>query len=371
MSIKILFQSRKSLFEAPGGDTIQLHKTKEYLEKLGLQIDISIELEPDLSGYDMVHIFNLMRGQETLLQVLNAKKQNKKVALSTIYGLYTEFDKKARGGKAQKIFKYLNPYQIEYVKVIARAVFGNEFHLGTISVLFRGYYKTLKKICEHVDVFLPNSNTEMDRIIRDFKLQSPKFVNVPNAVDVALFKDDVVISEKYAHLEGCVLSAARIEGRKCQLELVQALKGSPYKLVLVGKAAKYHQKYYDLIKEEAGDNVVFIEHLTQEELVQLYKLSKVHALVSWMETPGLSSLEAGIMGANVVITDKGDTRAYFEDMAFYCEPDDVQSIRNAIDKAYAAAPNAELKKKIIENYTWENTAKATLAGYKMILDFNN
>lgn len=369
--MRILFQSRKSLFEAPGGDTIQLHKTKEYLEKLGLQIDISIDLEPDLSKYDMVHIFNLMRGQETLLQVLNAKKQNKKVALSTIYGLYTEFDQNARGGIVQKIFRFLNPYQIEYVKVAARAIFGGEFHWGTCAVLFRGYYRTLKKICENVDVFLPNSNSEMQRIIDDFNLKNPSFVNVPNAVDLALFKDDAVVNSKYLHLEGCVLSAARIEGRKCQLELVRALKGSSYKLVLVGKAAKHHQKYYDMVKQEAGSNVVFIEHLSQEELVQLYKVCKVHALVSWMETPGLSSLEAGIMGSNIVITEKGDTRDYFEDMAFYCEPDSVQSIKMAIDKAYASPSNKELKAKIINNYTWENTAKATLLGYSKIINFDN
>lgn len=366
--MKILFQSRKSLFEAPGGDTIQLHKTKEYLEKLGLQIDISTELEPNLSKYDIVHIFNLMRGQETLMQVRNAKKQNKKVALSTIYGLYTAFDQNARGGLAQRIFRFLNPYQIEYTKVFARAVLGGELHRGSLLVLLTGYYRTLKKICRQVDVFLPNSESEMKRIINDFKLLNPLYVNVPNAVDLALFKDDAAISDEYLKLNGCVLSAARIEGRKCQLELVKAVKNSPYTLVIVGKAAKHHQKYYDLVKREAGDNVVFIEHLAQSDLVQLYKLCKVHALVSWMETPGLSSLEAGIMGSNLVITENGDTRDYFEDMAFYCDPADVASIRKAIDLAYNSPSSNSLKNKIINEYSWEKTALATLSGYNKIMN---
>ena len=96
--MKVLFQSRKTLYSAPGGDTTQLLKTKEYLEKLGVEVDISLELEPDLTGYDLVHVFNLMRPQELYLQVRNAKRQHKKVALSTIYGPYAEYEKKARGG---------------------------------------------------------------------------------------------------------------------------------------------------------------------------------------------------------------------------------------------------------------------------------
>lgn len=75
-------QSRTNLFTCPGGDTIQLLKTKEYLENSGIEVDISIELEPDLSKYDIIHLFNLTRVQETFIQVKNAKKQNKPVILS-------------------------------------------------------------------------------------------------------------------------------------------------------------------------------------------------------------------------------------------------------------------------------------------------
>ena len=93
--MKVLFQSRKTLFTVPGGDTTQILKTKEYLERLGVKVDISLDLEPCLESYDIVHVFNLMRPQELYLQVKNAKKQGKKVALSTIYGPYIEFEKKA------------------------------------------------------------------------------------------------------------------------------------------------------------------------------------------------------------------------------------------------------------------------------------
>jgi len=94
-------------------------------------------------------------------------------------------------------------------------------------------------------------------------------------------------------------------------------------------------------------------------------------LVSWAETCGLSSLEAGVMGCNLVITDKGDTRDYYGDYAYYCEPDSLESIQAAIITAYNSPPNPGLKRHIRENFTWEKAAEKTLEGYRMALEADN
>ena len=113
--------------------------------------------------------------------------------------------------------------------------------------------------------------------------------------------------------------------------------------------------------------MVFLGSIPHEELRELYQIAKVHALVSWMETPGLSSLEAAAMRCNIVVTKKGDTEEYFEDFAFYCEPDDVRTIKEAIDNAYLSDFNEELRNKILTNYTWERAAESTLRGYNKAL----
>jgi glycosyltransferase involved in cell wall biosynthesis len=87
-----------------------------------------------------------------------------------------------------------------------------------------------------------------------------------------------------------------------------------------------------------------------------------------METPGLSSLEAAAMGCNIVVTRKGDTYDYFEDDAFYCEPDDVNSIKTALDNAFSSPVNPKLKAKIFDNYTWEKTAEETYKAYQKIVN---
>jgi glycosyltransferase involved in cell wall biosynthesis len=366
--MKVLFQSRQNLFEAPGGDMVQMLKTKEFLEQLGIEVDISLDLEPDLSGYDLVHLFNLMEPQDIYLQMRNAKRQNKKVALSTIYGLYTEFERKARGGLFQKLANVLSPYQIGYIKTLVKHYAEKRFHKGVQLMVRKGYFKMMKELAHHADVLLPNSDSEMHRVAAEFGLSNPNYFAVPNAIDKATFANEAVeVSEKYKEFENCIVCAARIEGRKSTLNLVKAVSGTNYKLVLVGKESANQKKYVQRVRQAAGDNVVFLGPIPHEELCQLYKVAKVHALVSWMETPGLSSLEAAAMGCNIVVTKKGDTQDYFGEHAYYCEPDDVPSIRTALDQAYRDPVNPQLHEKVLKDFTWEQTAQVTLQGYRSIL----
>ena len=365
--MKVLFQSRTNLFDAPGGDLVQMLKTKEFLEKRGIHVDISLEFEPNLKDYDFVHLFNLMEPQDIYLQMVNAKKQNKKIALSTIYGLYTEFERKGRGGLFQKIANVLSAYQIGYIKIIIKYFFEKRFHKGVVKMLFKGYYSMMKEIVDNTSVFLPNSVSEMNRVASEFKLKNYNFVSVPNAIDKSVFTEAETNQEnKYSKYKDCIICAARIEGRKSTLNLVRAVNGTNHKLVLVGKESQNQKKYVEQVHKEAGDNIFFLGAIPHNDLKDLYKMAKVHALVSWMETPGLSSLEAASMGCNIVVTKKGDTYDYFEDYAFYCEPDDVNSIKEAIEKAYSTRFNPKLKEKILEEYIWEKTADETIKGYSLL-----
>ena len=367
--MRVLFQSRSTLFSVPGGDTVQVLKTKEYLEKLGVDVDISTELEPNLADYDLVHLFNLIRPQDVLVQVRNAKKQGKAVALSTIYGLYTEYDRLARSGITKLVSNNLPTSTLEYLKTIVRAIKNNEIHKGIVQYLVCGHTRAQQEIVSLVDVFLPNSVSEMKRVIADFEGASGKsFVVVPNAVDTSLFDPaKVVVTDAMKKYEGCILCVARIEGRKSQLNLVRAMSGLPYQLVLIGKPAPNHLAYFEQIKEEAGANVHILGQVNHDLLPQFYKAAKVHALISWMETPGLSSIEAGVMESNLVVTDKGDPRDYFGSYAFYCDPGNVDSIREALIDAHDSQLNTELRSHILNNFTWERTAEKTLEGYHLAL----
>ena len=102
-------------------------------------------------------------------------------------------------------------------------------------------------------------------------------------------------------------------------------------------------------------------------MIDYYKKAKVHVLPSWHETCGLSSLEAAAMGCNIVITDKGFTREYFGENAFYCNPASPESIFNAVEQAAQAGYNSVLQQKILHHYTWQQAAASTLKAYQNIL----
>jgi glycosyltransferase involved in cell wall biosynthesis len=307
-----------------------------------------------------------MEPQDIYLQMLNARKQGKKIALSTIYGLYTEFERKARGGLFQKLANILTPYQIGYIKVIVKHFFEKRFHKGVIKMLYKGYYGLMKEIVDNVDVFLPNSDSEMKRVQSEFNLKNFKYVAIPNAVDKSIFLEVENKKNQYEQFKDCIVCAARIEGRKSTLNLVKAIKNTNYKLVLVGKESQNQKKYVNQVRLEAGENVFFLGTIPHSDLKDLYSVAKVHVLPSWMETPGLSSLEAAVMGCNIVVTKKGDTEDYFEDYAYYCEPDDINSIRDAINKAFESPFNSKLKDKILEKYTWEKAAAETIRAYNLL-----
>jgi len=164
-----------------------------------------------------------------------------------------------------------------------------------------------------------------------------------------------------------VICAGRIEGIKNQMTLIKALNDTKYKLVIIGSAAPNQLVYFNECKKSAARNIIFIDQLPQEELVRWYQQAKVHILPSWFETCGLSSLEAAAMGCNIVITDRGYTREYFEDYAVYCDPDDPQSIFNAVEKAASADFNELLQQRILDRYTWQKACDCTLKGYKQVI----
>jgi len=178
----------------------------------------------------------------------------------------------------------------------------------------------------------------------------------------------MVIGEKKNNMVLCV---GRIEGIKNQLNLVKALNGTKYQLLLIGAASVNHKNYYKLCRETAAANVKFIDNLPQEELIGYYKKAKVHVLPSWFETTGLSSLEAAAMGCNIVITDKGDTKEYFKDWAYYCDPASPASIFEAVERASNENFKDSLRTKIFSEYTWPEAAKKTLEAYQEIIGYTD
>jgi glycosyltransferase involved in cell wall biosynthesis len=357
--MRIAFITRSTLYSVPGGDTIQVSQTARCLRELGAEVDICLADDTiDYRRYDLFHYFNITRPADILFHTGKTKKP---FVLSPILIDYSEYDKQHRKGLSGIILRQFSANSNEYAKTFGRWLYGKDV-LQSKSYLWKGQRKSIREILKKAAMILPNSEAENKKLREVFEVDQDYAV-VHFGVDASMFfPDDSTLKD-----DKMVVCAARIEGIKNQLNLIKALNNTAYTLLLVGSPAPNQKSYYDECRKIAAKNIIFHEHVPQKELLHYYKKAKVHALPSWFETCGLSSLEAAAMGCNVAITDKGYTREYFGNDAFYCDPQCPESIFNEIEKAANTDCQTALQQKILHNYTWQEAAKITSQVYKKII----
>ena len=315
--MKVAFITRSTLYSVPGGDTEQIVQTARFLKEMGIGVELFLTTERiDYSKYDLLHVFNITRPADILFHI---SKTTKPVVVSTILVDYTEYDMHHRKGLPGLILRLFPAGANEYVKTIARWLLKKD-SLQSKSYLWKGQHKSIREILKKPTLLLPNSEAEYQTLEAMYGVKKNYSV-IHNGIDHSLFSFLPEIKKD----DKLVLSAARIEGRKNQLNLIKALNDTPYTLLLTGLPAPNQRKYYDECKKIASKNIIFCGRVPVETLIDYYSKAKVHVLPSWHETCGLSSLEAAAMGCNIVITDKGFTREYFGDDAFYCDPGDPES----------------------------------------------
>lgn len=333
--MRVILQNRHSFMNSIAGDSIQVLKTLEYLKKTGVEAFLDCSNEIDLGSYDLVHLFNIMPVEETYRQYQNARRQGKKVVLSPVFWDPREFLDK---NEPLKYFK--------------------DWWNRTMPLR--------REIMDGVSLMLPNSRQEWNSLKSVFQRLPPAEV-VPNAADrrFALARPDWFV--KKFQTEDFLLSAGRICRRKNQYNLIRAARRLKLTLVLIGPLND-SEYYLECRREAAGQKVHFIDTLNPLELASAYAAARVHALISWYDTPGLVSLEAALAGCTIVSTNRGSAQEYFGELAYYCDPGNLDSIIEAITDAWKAKKDLRLKQRILENYTWEKTAELTHHAYKKALD---
>ena len=263
---------------------------------------------------------------------LNAQKQQKKIVLSPIYwppNAY--FRREGASSNALAVWNHMQPMR--------------------------------SRLVSESTLLLPNSQIEMDALHLDFLKAAPYQV-VPNGFpDSFIGATPHLFREQFPSIpKEFVLCAARVSSRKNQHWLARISHELGISLVLLGPIND--QKYFESVT--SFSNVIHIGTLQGELLASAYSTAIAHALPSWFETPGLSSIEAGACGAVVISTDQGSPTEYFRDMALYVHPQDDLSLRTAFEQAPKASP-LPLMHHIHDHYPWSKVAKLTLEAYRSIL----
>jgi len=368
--MNVLMLNRDDVHTVLGGDTIQMLQTKSELEKLGVQVQVgAVSQAVNLQDFDLIHVFNW----EQLESVINTYGKlfigRLPLLLSTIFWFHTGqwFDEAVTGRRAWRIANAtIGP---AHSRVIYEKWQQAKFRWGK-----RG--QDLRRQLSVPAQLLPNSKIEMGHLKDVLGLDGrllKRCTIVPNGVVKELFDPIPAPNQEFWKeygLKDFVVEVARIQRAKNQLGLIEALSDTSFPIVFIGQPSPYEPEYVDRCYEQANrrGNVYFVSPKTPQELAGIYRLAAVHVLPSWRETPGLSSLEAAAAGCRIVSTSNGSAWEYFGDEAWYCDPRNLRSIRQAVLAALDSPSTENLRKRVLECFTWEAAAKITLEAYRKVLN---
>jgi glycosyltransferase involved in cell wall biosynthesis len=339
-------------------------------------VSLSFDAEPNGAGFDLAHVFNLRTAKVTLRQVLALKRSGIPVVLSPIYlnPAYTLWGSRAvmnifsRAKGEEHLRPLLDALKSQAIRVRDR---GQEFAADAQNRPWPGYDELQRQILDQVEYLLPNSFLEMNQLVRTLRVYDIPFTVVPYACDPKVFLDPASkpFVKKYG-VRDFVLQVGRLEAPKNQLMLVYALQKTGLPVVLIGGALQ--MSYVELCRRHGPKDLRIIPHLAPKLLRSAYAAARVHALPSWFETCGMVSMEAALSDASVVVSIAGYELEYYQ-LAYYCDPCDVDSIRDAVQEAYGnyardGKQRGLLKELILKEYTWEGAARATLRGYNHVLE---
>jgi glycosyltransferase involved in cell wall biosynthesis len=360
----LMFNMRPNAMISWGGDTTQVVETQKGLQRLGVCAELAADPLLDLSQWDVVHLFNLQTAENGLELLNKAVAIGKPVALSTIYWdlrRSEHYPETLRFGPS-RFYRWL----ASTTPRVAVALHRMHHTRGRLR-----RRRAQVKMLQASSVILPNSVAELEILVSFFGLPDlrGRAVIVPNAVSPPTRTSVSSSDQTFSVPEKFVLMAASFHPVKGQARLIEALiDQSKLPVVCVGQNLDEtrYGKYCKFLAARRG-NTYLLNAVPHHEMSMLYAKARVHVLPSLRESPGLSSLEAASYGANCVVGFHAPISEYFEDDAFVCDPENQESIKQAVLKAWNAPPPTRLRARILEKYTWLRAATETLRGYEFAL----
>lgn len=318
--MNILFATYPMAFHTPGGGEVQLLKYKEYLEKIGIRVDLFDPWKPNFKDYDIFHYFSCISGSNHLCNFVR---------------------------------------RLDIPVVISSSLWISSENVDNYPC------KEIRDQLSLADKIITNSISESNNLSDVLNLNIELFTHVYNGVD-RLFLSDVsgdVFKNKYNEFNPFILNVGNIEPRKNQLLLAEAARLINRKLILIGhiRDSNYANHLFAAYPE-----VRYLGPLSQDSLlVSAYKACEVFCLPSMLETPGLAAIEAATVGAKLSVTEVGSAREYFGDYASYINPNSLDSIAESIVSQMRSTQPSPANFQY-KNFYWENVVEKLSRVYKSL-----
>lgn len=352
-----------------GGPSRRVPMTAQALRSLA--VAATVLHDRIMPSADIVHGFNIWQPKTALRVAREAKRLRKPLVFSPIFldlseaplwqaDIFRAFRRAKSGSEAEAMVWHYA--QVHRERLTLHPSVDPE----------PGYRDMATEIAELADGLIYLSERERSAFKNFVGAVGTSEYLVRNPVDATHFQNAPSdLFRKTYGLQDYVVCVARVEPRKNQLMLVNALRDSGLPIVLIGHNA--HPEYADLIRRFGGPGVIMIDRLepNSDMLRSAIAGARVFVLPSWVEGAPLTALEAAATGANMVLSDRSGEHEYIGDRARYCDPSCSDSIREAVleawDKPLAPAQALDLANHVREQFSWENHARQTRAVYDEVL----
>lgn len=186
------------------------------------------------------------------------------------------------------------------------------------------------------------------------------------------------IAARYGLEPGYLLFVGTLEPRKNLPGLLQAYRllldegAASVPLVLIGGQGWLYNEVFEHVEAlDLGGWVHFLHNVPDADLPGLYSAARVLATPSFYEGFGLPALEAMACGTPAVVADRASLPEVVGEAGLLVNPDDPEDIAQALARALTDEPlrarMRELGLAQAARFTWEETARQTLAVYREVL----
>ena len=332
-----------------GGAVVKIHKLKEYLERRGHRVDLYDQWSMNIEEYDIYHHFSFMKWDFPMLEYVQAT--GTPIVLETMYW-----------GAFENVWRF--PHRTHSARFRALAHRAVKTFLPRLSP-----QRPLGTMASHI---IANSEVEKQFVGRHFSINPDMVTVVPNGADHLFAESTPDLFVERFGLKDFVLCVGMFEVRKNQLSLIRALNGTNVPLVFIGNVPPTHKKYYESCREEARENVHFVDFIPHNDplLASAFAASDTLVLPSWHETTGKVALEAGLAGTKLVITRNAPMEDYIGKFAQYINPADISGMRETIQQSLSKQFPLGLTEYILKNFTWDPIASKRESLYSQILARN-
>ncbi|HVZ67450.1 MAG TPA: glycosyltransferase family 1 protein [Patescibacteria group bacterium] len=252
-------------------------------------------------------------------------------------------------------YPYFDPFQITLpshfsnktmvtVHDLTPIVFGQHFPAGLMGKLRWAFQK---KRLKRVDSILADSECSKKDIVKITGISEEKIKVVYLAANkiykkIKLGSNASQVKKKFSLPDEFVLYVGDATWNKNLPKLIESIKKTSYKLVLVGKVWEntfetvsdnpWNEDLKKVLKEiDQDEQFIKLGFVSDEDLAIVYNLATVFIMPSIYEGFGLPVLEAMSCGTPVITTRGGSLPEVAGQAGYYVDVEDVENIREGIN----------------------------------------